>query len=585
MKEYFHSTLYFMAACLFLYCFNQLCSDNVLNAVYQNYNIFTLPACVGICYCLSKGHTLYTSLGQRKWLFPGLGLLYSIFFVSGARLTIHGSISFSSPFFYLCILIFTYVITSMILVFYFGVLPALRSFVTGKLHNDFSKIYTKANFVSLWIVIFLCWLPILLACYPGIFSYDANYQSSQVGEFLQLNTHHPVIHTLFLGGCVYLGKSILHSANTGLLVYSILQMLINSAIFAYCLYYIKKLKVSSFIFVLCFLFYAIMPFNSILSICATKDALFGSLFLLLVLLLCEMSLHPDFFFCSLKKPLLFICVCFLLLIFRNNMLYAFCISIPFLIFIYRNHRKTILIMLAFPIILLKLYEGILYPALEVAPGDSREAYSVIMQQYACVYNQCTLNESDRELLLQLMDDADWKKYEPRKADAVKDNFNTRNFEKNIGTYLKLWAKMGVQYPSHYLNAYLQLTCGYWYPGDTLPDSTTYRKYIEIYDAGEITFTSKWPWLFEKVRMLGMESSYQNIPVLSLLFSPGTYIWALLFLVSISLYRHKYRIFTVMLLPAALFLTILLGPVALLRYLYPIILCVPLLYVFYLKTEY
>lgn len=584
MKKYFYCVLHFTIACCILYCFNRLYHGTTLNAVYQNYNILTLPACTGICYVLLKGQNLYVSMGKRKWLFPGLGLLYSIFFVSGTWLTLYGSISFRSLFFYLCILVFFFLMTALILVFYFLMLPALRSFFAGKLHRNLDKICSKTTFLSLWVIIFLCWVPILLACYPGIFSYDANYQCSQVGEFLQLNTHHPVIHTLFLGGCVYFGKSVLHSANTGLLIYSILQMLINSAIFSYCLSYIKKLKVSSIIFTLCFLFYAIMPFNSLLSLCATKDAIFGSLFLLLVLFLCEMALHPDTFFGSTKNPLVFVCTCFLLLIFRNNMLYAFCISIPFFLVIYRKYRNTVLVMLFLPIILLKIYEGILYPALGVTSGDSREAYSVVMQQYASIYNQCELNPASQELLLQLMDDSDWKKYEPRRADAVKNEFRTQNFEENIGTYIKLWVKLGAQHPSQYLNAYLQLTCGYWYPGDVLPDSTTYRKYIEIYDAGEIVFDSKLPWLFEKLWMLGMESSYQNIPVLSLLFSPAAYLWVLLFLSAISFYQRKYKIFTVMLMPASLFLTILLGPVALLRYLYPIILCVPPLCIFCFKTD-
>lgn len=244
-----------------------------------------------------------------------------------------------------------------------------------------------------------------------------------------------------------------------------------------------------------------------------------------------------------------------------------------------------IVMLVVPILLLKLYEGILYPVLQVTHGDSREAYSVIMQQFARVYNECSLDESDSALLLELMDDTSWKKYEPHKSDAVKGNFNTHNFEENIINYMKLWIKLGIRHPSQYLNAFMNLTYGYWYPNDVLPDTTTYRKYIEIkHDGDDIVLDSRWPWLYEKLYSFGMESSYQKIPVLSMMFSPAVYVWILLFLCTVSLYRHKRRFLSMIVVPTALFLTILLGPVAILRYIYPIILCVPLLCVLCFSPE-
>ena len=158
-----------------------------------------------------------------------------------------------------------------------------------------------------------------------------------------------------------------------------------------------------------------------------------------------------------------------------------------------------LIMLLLPLILFKLYEGLLYPSLNVTSGDSREAYSVIMQQYANVYNNCELDSNDKEMLLQLMDNDAWSKYEPHKSDIIKNEFNTQIFEANLMEYVKLYVKLGLHYPSQYINAFLNLTYGYWYPNDLLPDNTTYRKYIEVYTGGDITFESKIPWLLEKLK--------------------------------------------------------------------------------------
>lgn len=563
-------------SCIFLYCFITLYHDSSIQAVYAGYNIFMLPVLFGLTYLLHKGFSAFLQLSGRRFIFVLCGMLFSVFFVFGTQLMIYGNVTLSSPFVWFCVFIFTYIMTALVVLLYTDYLPQLMSFLRSKSAPLLDKCIAKANFPVFWLLIFVCWLPVLLACYPGIFSYDAIYQCSQVTDTLHLNTHHPIIHTLLLGGCVQLGRSVFDNANTGMLLYSLIQMLINSCIFAYVLTFLKKHKIPSLILALCFAFFAFVPFNSLFAVCATKDSIFSSLFVLFFTFILQLVTDTDTFFRSWKYPALFSLSVFLLLTFRNNMLYAFVLCIPFFLWIYRKHWKKNVLMLLVPILLLKLYEGILYPALDVSPGNSREAYSVIMQQFANVYNNCEPDEADRQKLLALMDDTSWKKYEPHKSDAIKNEFRTEAFEENLGDYMKLWIKLGLQYPSQYLNAFFNLTYGYWYPNDTLPDTTTYRKYIEVYTGGDITFESKLPGLLEKLESFGMESSYQTIPGLSMLFSPAAYLWLLLFLCAVNFYRKRWNFFIAILPPAALFLTLLLGPVALLRYLYPIILCVPVL---------
>lgn len=575
MKKYL-IPVHFLLACAFLYCLHTLYFGAALPAVYGSYNILTLFLLTGLTFILTKGYDNYLKLPKRRLIFLLCGFLFSVFFVFGTLLMTNGQISFGSPFLYICILLFAYVMTALVILAEQILLPALYSLFVKTSYPRLDKIFSKLSFPILWLLIFLCWIPVLLACYPGIFSYDAIYQCSQVTDTLQLNTHHPVIHTLMLGGCVQFGRSVLGSANSGMLLYSLLQMLINSCIFAYVLTFLKKHKVPSIVLVLCLCFFALMPFNSLFSICATKDSVFAALFLWFLTFVIELVLNGGSFWSTWKDPAGFICAMFFLLAFRNNMLYAFILCIPFLLILYRKYWKKNLIMLFAPIVLLKLYQGILYPALSVEPGNSREAYSVIIQQFGCVYNDCELDTEEKNMLLAIMDNASWEKYEPHKSDVLKNEFQTEVFEKNLMGYMRLWLKLGIKHPSQYLNAFFNLTYGYWYPNDTLPDTTTYRKYIEVYTGADITFDSKLPWLFKKLEAFGMESSYQLLPGISMLFSPGFYVWVLLFLSAHCFYHKKNQFFTIILPPAALFLTLLLGPVALLRYLYPIILCVPVI---------
>lgn len=573
MKKY-SIPINLVLALIFLYCCNTLYYNSSINAVYTSYNILTLPILIGLTFILHKGLQTYLNLSKRRFVFLLCGFLFGIFFVFGTRLMIDGCIAIGSIFLWLCIPVFTYIMTAFVCLIA-QIAPALlRKLLIEPDFPYLDKIVSFLSFPMLWIIIFLCWIPILLACYPGIFSYDAIYQCSQVTDTLQLNAHHPIIHTLMLGGLVQFGRTAFGNANTGMLLYSLLQMLINSCIFAYVLTFLKKHKVSSPIFLLCLCFFALMPFNGMFSICATKDAVFAALFVLFFTFFIELVINSSAFFRTWKNLIGFVLSMFLLLIFRNNMLYAFILCIPFLIILYRKYWRKNVIMLLAPIILLQLYKGILYPLLSVEPGNSREAYSVIIQQYACVYNECELDAAERDMLLAIMDDSSWTQYEPRKTDRIKDYFNTQVFEENIIDYMKLWLKLGIKHPSQYINAFLNLTCSYWYPNDVFPDPTTYRKYIEVYTGADITFESKFPWLLKQLEAIGMESSYQILPGISMLFSPAFYIWIILFLCAYAFYHKRNLLFIIMLPLAALFLTLLFAPLALLRYLYPIILCVP-----------
>ena len=79
----------------------------------------------------------------------------------------------------------------------------------------------------------------LLASWPGIFSYDSGWQLT---GFVDGNVtgHHPILHTFLLGICRMAGRSLFGSNNAGALLYSLLQMMLLSAMYAYVCYYLKK---------------------------------------------------------------------------------------------------------------------------------------------------------------------------------------------------------------------------------------------------------------------------------------------------------------------------------------------------------
>ena len=571
-RTFFH----FVLAILFLFCLNGLYFSFSEKQLYFSYNILTFFLLISLVLLFNKGAILYKKLGKGRRIFLLCSFFFSFFFTAGTSLVVNNAVTFSSPLFWGSMVVFTLFFLYLLTVLYCIALPKAVAWLTQPLSARWEKCYSHLHFIQFMALIFVLWIPILLACYPGIFSYDAQFQSNQIIGNIPLNAHHPVIHTLLLGGCLALGESLFHSYNTGMLFYSLIQISVLSASMAYVLSFMKKRNTAPKYVILCFLFFSLMPFNSILSVCATKDTIFSALFLVYITFWIRLASEHESFFASRFELCFFTLSSFLLMTLRKNMLYVILFCVPFLFFIYRKYWKKLLWIILLPLLLIRLVEGPIYDILQIKSGDSREAYSVIIQQFGSVYPLTEPGSEEQELLLDLMDEEDWLRYEPRRADALKDHFHTTVFEDNLTDYLSLWLELGIAHPSQYINAFLNTTFGLWYPNDILPDTATYRKYIEVYCNGAVTFDSKFPLLLKVIEHIGMESIYQYVPGISILFSPGFYLWILMFGAAIGFYSKKYKNLIPFIPLLGLFCTLLLGPVAILRYMYPLLLSAPLI---------
>ena len=79
------------------------------------------------------------------------------------------------------------------------------------------------------VAIFLCYVPVFLAVYPGFFVYDAQDELMQVIT-RNFSTHHPLLHVLLLGGIIPLVYKITGSYNLGIACYTLFQMAVLSCI-------------------------------------------------------------------------------------------------------------------------------------------------------------------------------------------------------------------------------------------------------------------------------------------------------------------------------------------------------------------
>lgn len=503
-----------------------------------------------------------------------LAMIYAVILVFGYQIIKNDCIAYRSWVTYIQIVGYFFA-GNLVLHLLYGFLPIIANTISRKEFIIFMNVEKVKSFFILWFLMFLLWLPTLLACWPGVATYDINAQMEQITH-QAYSSHHPVVHTLILEICFKVAERFGGNNSNGILIYSLFQMGIMTSAFAGTVYYMLYRKMAKIWCVLVFLWYSLFPIHALFGVITTKDSLFSVFFLLTVL--CVMQMQKEEFWKRAGWQILAVISFTMMNIFRNNGYYVFLMLIPFLGIAYRKHIKKLLLMVVIVVVLVQIYKGPFSNVLGVRPGDSREMLSIPIQQMARVYqnHQDELESKDRYLILELIEPDRLIHYDSHKSDTVKAGFQTEVFQENIKTYIDLWGRLGSRYWQDYLDAFFAMSYGNYYPKDNLPDTQIYRVYLELGARVDIPIESKMPRVFEILEDLCLNSTYYNIPGGYLLFSYGFAFWVVLFLFGRVIMEKTYEKIPPFIAIFLLYATILAGPVALLRYMYPIMICVPLL---------
>lgn len=442
--------------------------------------------------------------------------------------------------------------------------------------DNMSEAVGKGSRRGKWVLctglLFLCWLPALFSLFPGAFSYDALDEWTQVQQW-SLTSHHPVAHVLLLGGLVEGFFHLTGSYNVGIAVYSVLQMLILAGVFASTINFMEEFGIPRFWRVVSLLFYAFSPVSQLFSICATKDVLFTGAELVFFLYTVRLAVNRELP-ADRKKMFYFGLSAFCTMIFRNNGVYIVLFTLVVLIFVCRKtcrkYPKNWILFLLVILVPYLLYTGPVYGALDVAPGGVEEMLSVPLQQMARVYryDRDSLEGEELELLYRYVDREALEKYRATVADFVKKGFHREAFEQDKAGFFRLWAKWGISHPLTYLNSFLVNTVDAWYPGAVIDGYRhadgrgSYFDYKVDFPGTETVYLKT---LHDHYESLSHDVQVQKKPLAFLLLSPGWYFLCTLILFFYSWSRRKYRL----LLPFSVFifhfLTVLLGPMILVRY--------------------
>ena len=441
-------------------------------------------------------------------------------------------------------------------------------------------------FFTMWAVYFISFLPAFLGGYPGIFAADA---PNQIGWTFSgwLTAHHPLLHTGILCGIFSGIRALGFSDNTAAAVCTLLQMVTLSGIFAWISRFLWKEQAPVWLQAATVGFLCLFPFHGMMAVYTTKDTVFSGIFVLCVMQIYYLCRDPEVFFAGWRRMLL--CgICFLFLfLFRNNGFHTLLLCVPFLLLGFVRFWKKLLLLFLGMFLLYGIYNGPFLQLLKAEPGNPREAYSIVMQTLGRTYVAGgEIRPDEMEVIRPVLGEETLAKYTPNLSDPIKNEFHTEAFEAQKGNFLKTWFMVGWRNKRIYVDAFLCTTAAFWYPD-------TEEEYLEFvcFDIEKenpnyphVQMIPVLPACYRYYTWIGTDAGFRQIPVVRELWSMGFYFWLMVYGGLYVIYKKAYGKLMWMLPFWTYMGTSFLGPAALLRYAYPVMLGAPLLVFFCIKEK-
>ncbi len=521
-----------------------------------------------------------------------LGILLSIFTVAGARADIQGTLS--SHLFIMVVFLCSFM--GFTILYYIAVL----SFIIGTKRlviNTTSKVSSSSKLAKFlpYICFFSCmifWLPWFLINYPGVMTIDSINQFGQAIGAIAPSNHHPYFHTLVIKGFVLLGNTLFKSVTIGIALYTIFQMFSMAFIFSYFVKTCCQLRVKMKYIFCTIAFFALIPYNGIMSVTMWKDVLFSGCMLLFstcILRFMADRLHMmvDFGYTS---RVLFVISAVGISLFRANGFYIFLAILPVLLFAFRKNIIYIFIPCVFSLLIVCSIRYPLMNHLQVENVSFIESLSIPLQTIGRVYYEDAATPEET---------AKWNKfidtekipdyYYPSVSDNMKALMHMGNeeyIENHKSDLLRLWISSGLKHPLLYAVGWMDATNGYWYPDiecenpiacDTGIIPNSYGLTAKPVVSGPAVI--KLQELLLKLPVL--------FPVYGMFWSIGAFVWAMLILFTKLICGENKGLCIAFVPSILLLLTLLLAvPVACeFRYGYGFILCAPLFVISAFLDEY
>lgn len=439
----------------------------------------------------------------------------------------------------------------------------------------------KVLFFQVWFLCFVCFLLSYIAFFPGIFGYDAPSQFAMyMGKIPFDSAQQPLLHTLFIGAVINLGKGVLGSYQAGFALLILIQGLFITNCMALTFHFLKKRNVPLIIILAGMIWVGLNPCIQVLNCNVTKDVMFGvflTYFLMAVIHVCEKEKSGVFDILALSASGVFMCL------FRNGLVLSVAVLLIFCL-LFKIKKVKVYLTLTGIILFVEIFSFSAKQFWGIEKTPSKEFMSVPIQQLAYTMyldenspGSVNLSEVEREMILELFSDEEklLNTFVISTADGPKSIFQEEVFRKAGSRYLTLYWNVGQENRNVYTEAWLNLIRPYF---NMNVEENNRRLMLSdfftlFFDRSEVDIHRSAKYLEGYRDYLEKSVSgdllFWEEPVLSFLMI-GIFL-------GFGLARKKREYVLTGLVLLTYFAGILFGPVALMRYAYPIMLSTPLMF--------
>jgi len=556
------------------------CGLTYANQLFSG-NTFSIILAVAMFYLYRKAFS-YKNIRLKRIAYI-IGLFFSACTLIGTQMELAGAFiplswgGLWNQLFLLLLLGMAY--GSALVLIYRGALMLNKPVETAKKKQEsfFSRL--SGNWLVLFLFFLSCWVPVWLAFWPGTFRHDSVTQFFTYLDNVH-NTHHPLLHTLLLGACMMFGINIDHriegGATTGVAICCGIHMVLLAMMLAYACGWLRRKKAPIPARVLVTLLFALFPFYSLWTFCAQKDILFGGLVLLFLLEVADLWTEPEKVLHSPLRILKFIIIATLMMLMRHNGIYALCLFLPFAVVFAKLKRLRVVTLLTGCVAAYFLANGILIGITEATIPSKREMLSIPLQQIArtLIENPAATMEDTEGVLDALYGFNPGHFYAPKTADPVKWAADDDEIDDRLSQLLSLWVRLGLKHPKAFLEAFFAQNSPYYLPGaDMLAHLDLNVVQMDLFP---VMPTSYIPALRSFYEAYNQSLTFLNLTGVRLLSDTAFFVWLCIAALGYAIYQRQKQWITCLVFLLAIWVTCLLGPVALIRYMLGFFYCIPVI---------
>lgn len=320
-------------------------------------------------------------------------------------------------------------------------------------------------------LMFVLWLPYLLAWWPGFVFGDTGESLKQIYGMQVLNNHHPVLYTLFIKVCIWVAALFGKGATVGCALYCVIQMAFMATVFGYLFAWIcARLNLAWWVGFALSVVFGMTSYIGAFSIAMWKDPIFTAAFLGITVMLVDYRCRGG------EVRARWVCVWALLVLagmfLRNNGMFAVVALLACLVFIRVATRKkagfsacgqnAVIAVTAACLAVYLVVTGPVFSLMGAESSPKVESYGILLNQMGRV--AATGGEMDEEeaayldALLPLEEYAEV--YHPACVDPLKwdEDFDSEALGDD---FFSTWFSLFTKNPATYFEAWELQTFGYW----------------------------------------------------------------------------------------------------------------------------